>query len=67
MWEVGAPTGTPLAAIAALREAFAPFNGSLLAELNATALEVGAVFTVTLTVENFLGVEDKTTKSVVRT
>ncbi|CAM9119700.1 unnamed protein product, partial [Laminaria digitata] len=67
VWDVAAATGTPLAAVVALREAFAPFNGSLLATLNVTAMEVGAAFTVSLSVENFLGAKDETTTSVVRT
>lgn len=67
VWDVAASSETPLAAVVAIREAFAPFNGSLLATVNATSLEVGAIFTVTLTVENFLGVKDETTTSVVRT
>lgn len=66
VWDVAASAGTPLAAVVALREAFGPFNGSLLATLNATSLEVGASFTITLTVENFLGVKDETAASVVR-
>lgn len=65
-WDVAAAAETPSTAVVSLREAFAPFNGSLLATLNVSALEVGEVFTVSVTVENFLGATEKTTKSVVR-
>ena len=65
-WDVLDSTGTPVAAGDALRDAFAPFNGSLLATLNVTVLEFGAEFTVSLTVENFLGATDNAVASIVR-
>lgn len=67
VWDVSGAADTPVAAVVSLREAFAPFNGSLLATLNVTAVEVGEVFTVSLAVENFLGSKDETTTTVVRT
>ena len=65
-WDVADSTGTPVAADDGLRDALASFNGSLLATLNVTVLEVGAEFTVSLTVENFLGVKANATTSIVR-
>lgn len=52
---------------ATVLEAFAPFNGSLLAALNVTALDVGTTYFVSLSVENFLGMSDRATSSVLRT
>ncbi|CAM9102892.1 unnamed protein product [Laminaria digitata] len=66
IWDVADSTGAPVAADDALRDAFTPFNGSLLATINVTVLEVGAELTVSLTVENFLGMTDNATVSIVR-
>lgn len=66
IWDVADSTGAPVAADDELRHAFAPFEGSLLAIINVTVLDVGADLTVSLTVENFLGMADNATVSIVR-
>lgn len=66
IWDIADSTGTPIAADDALRDAFAPFDGSLLATINVTGLDVGAEITVSLTVESFLGMTDNATASIVR-
>ena len=65
-WDVADSMGNPLGAGDALLDAFAPFNGSLLATLNVTVLEVGVKLAVSLTVENFLGATDNATAFIVR-
>lgn len=65
-WNVSSTVGSSADALAAVDVALAPFQGSLLAELNATALEVGVEFTFRLSVENFLGSVDETTATVTR-
>lgn len=54
------------AAVAAVESALAPFQGSLLATLNSTALEIGVEFTFTLSARNFLGGADKTSVTLTR-
>lgn len=66
VWDIADSTGTPIAADDPLRDAFGPFNGSLLATINVTVLEVGVEVTVSLTVTNFLGMTDNATASIVR-
>ncbi len=51
---------------AAVESALDPFQGSLLATLNATALEFGVAFTFTLAARNFLGGVDETAVIVTR-
>lgn len=65
-WHVSTAHSASLGALSAAMSALASFNGSLLARLNVTALEVNVTFDFTLSVENFLGENDKTTVSVVR-
>lgn len=67
VWGVSAEEGTSSSALDAVYSALAPFNGSLIATLNVTALEVGTVFTLSLSVENFFGATDEATASVTRT
>ncbi|CAM9935318.1 unnamed protein product [Scytosiphon promiscuus] len=61
-WNVSAPLITS----ASLNASLALFQGSLVAELNATSLEAGIEHTFTLTVENFLGDYDEATVKVTR-
>lgn len=65
-WNVTDSMGTPLAAGDALWNAFIPFDGSLLATINVTVMDVGVELTVSLTVENFLGIADNATASIAR-
>lgn len=65
-WGISVDGGASAAALAAAHAAMEQFNGSLLATINVTALEVGVVFTVSLNVDNFLGKSDDTAASVVR-
>lgn len=65
-WSISVDESTSTAALAAAYAAMKQFNGSLLATLNVTALEVDVTFTVSLDVENFLGTSDDTAASVVR-
>ncbi len=55
-----------VAAVAAVESALAPFQGSLLATLNATALQIGVEFTFTIAARNFLGGVDETAVVVTR-
>ncbi|CAN0146388.1 unnamed protein product, partial [Pylaiella littoralis] len=66
-WNVSniAATGSA-SAVAAFEDALAPFQGSLLATLDASALEFGVEFTLTLTTGNFLGAVDTTAVSLTR-
>lgn len=67
LWSVSAAEeGSSFAALAAADASLAPFQGSLLAELNATALEVGVEFTFSLAVRNFLGSVDEATATLTR-
>lgn len=66
VWRISVDESTSTAALTAAYAAMKQFNGSLLATLNVTALEVGVKFTVSLEVDNFLGSSDGTTASVVR-
>ena len=54
------------AVLTTVESALAPFQGTLLATLDATALEIGVEFLFTLTVGNFFGAEDKATVAVTR-
>ena len=54
------------AAVAAAEGALAPFQGYLLATLNATSLEIGLEFTFTLFARNFLGGEDNASVTLAR-
>lgn len=65
-WNVSAAAGTNAGAAAAVRDALAPFQGSLLADINATALEVGVEFIFRLSVTNFFGNVDEATATVTR-
>lgn len=53
-------------ALAAVEHALGPFQGFLLATLNASTLEIGVEFSFTLTASNFLGAVDETTVTVIR-
>lgn len=64
VWNVSAAAGGT--AVVAVEDALAPFQGSLLATLNATALEIGVEFSFTLVVSNFLGAMSETTATVTR-
>lgn len=65
IWEVSADN-TDDTAVAAARVAVAPYNGSLQANVNVTALEVGSMYTFTLLAESFLGAGDMADVSVSR-
>lgn len=65
VWNVSTAAGD--SAVAAAEHALAPFQGFLLATLNATALEIGLELSFTLTVSNFLGSMDENTVTVTRT
>eukprot|EP00903_Cladosiphon_okamuranus_P012876 g12026.t1 len=65
-WHTSAATIAGGSALAAVEQALVPFQGSLLATLNATALEIGVEFSFTLAVSNFLGAADDTTVTVTR-
>lgn len=65
-WHVSGQAGTSAAAILAVQTALAPYNGALLATVNATVLEVGTKFKIWLSVQNFLGETDVTSISAVR-
>ena len=62
----GGDEATVAVAVAAVESALVPFQGSLLAALNASALEIGVEFTFTLVARNFLGGMDETAVSVTR-
>eukprot|EP00903_Cladosiphon_okamuranus_P005952 g5878.t1 len=64
-WSVSAAEGSS-AALATANASLAPFQGFLLAELNATALEVGVQFTFSLAVQNFLENMDEAAVTVTR-
>lgn len=67
-WGVSPTAGTgDAAALAAVESALAPFQGALLATLDATALEIGVGFTFTLSVGNFLGATDEAAATATRT
>ena len=65
-WSVSTAEGSSAAALAAANASLAPFQGSLLAELNATALEVGVEFTFSLAAQSFLGNADEAVATVTR-
>lgn len=65
-WNISAAVGAGANASTAAGDALAPFQGSLLAELNATALEVGVEFTFRLSLENFFGSTDEAIATVTR-
>lgn len=68
-WNVttaAAATRGSTSAVAAVEEALAPFQGSLLVTLDASVLEVGVEFTLTLTIGNFLGATDRVAASLTR-
>lgn len=53
-------------ALSSVTASLESFEGSLLAELNATVLAVGVEYTFSLTAKNFLGGEDEATATVTR-
>lgn len=63
-WSVSTAAGQ--AALAAVEAALAPFQGFLLATLNATSLEIGFDFSFSLTVQSFLGATDEASVKVTR-
>ena len=65
-WIVSSTSAASGAAVSAVESALAPFQGYLLATLNATSLEIGAEFTFTLSVTNFLRGEDNTSTTLTR-
>lgn len=66
LWSVSADGSLSVGASATANASLAPYQGSLLAELNTTALEVGVEFSFSLGVENFLGNADEATVRVIR-
>ncbi len=68
-WNVSASAGdtaVSTAVLAAVREALTPFQGSLLAELNASALEFGVEFAISFTCRSFLGGTGEAVATVTR-
>lgn len=53
-------------AVARVEDALAPFQGSPLATLDASALEIGVEFTISLTARNFLDETDTAAVSLTR-
>lgn len=68
-WNVSTPANTSASAdaLSVVKPSLGEFDGSLLAELNATVLAIGVEFMFSLRVENFLGESDEATATVTRT
>lgn len=67
-WNVSTPSTSASAdALAVVKSSLAAFDGSLLADLNATVLAVDVEFAFSLTVESFLGESDEAAATVTRT
>eukprot|EP00903_Cladosiphon_okamuranus_P018201 g16743.t2 len=64
-WSVSTPASADVLSV--VKSSLASFDGSLLAELNATMLAIGVEFTFSLTVETFLGEADEAIANVTRT
>eukprot|EP00752_Nemacystus_decipiens_P006049 g5460.t1 len=67
-WNVSSPLSTSASAdaLSVVKSSLAAFDGSLLAELNATVLAIGVEYTFSLAVESFLGKADEATATVTR-
>lgn len=69
-WDVSNTAGTgddePAVVTTAVETALVPFQGSLLATIDASVLEIGVGFTFTLTVGNFLGAVDQAVVTLTR-
>lgn len=67
-WNVSAAsTSASAEELSTVQSALAAFDGSLLAELNATVLAIGVEFTFSLTVGSFLGEAGEASATVTRT
>eukprot|EP00752_Nemacystus_decipiens_P011504 g10216.t1 len=65
-WSVSAATGASMNVSADIDDSLAPFQGSLLADLDATALAIGVEVTFHLSVQNVFGSVDQATATVTR-
>lgn len=65
-WTVSAAESVDSYAFGLTSKNLAEFNGSLVATLNATELEVGITYTFTLTVHNSFGSQDEASASIIR-